>query len=115
MIRGHKPSAYFVTYDGDGNKIEGEQEQCCHCQYTWTPQPGSGIRRGYCLRCDAHLCGRDECEIQQKRLLAQFSHLHGSTDRHCIPFTDVVERQRDAYDHDPRYKVLPSGIVVLNG
>ena len=51
MIHGQKPSAYFVTTTGDGQKVEGECRQCVHCQYTWEYRPGSGIERGYCLRC----------------------------------------------------------------
>lgn len=115
MIRGHKPNAYFVTADGDGFKIEGEQRQCVHCQFCWTYRPGSGITRGYCLRHDGWLCGRPECEALQRRMLAQFEHLSGSTDRHCLSYSDYVERQREQLARDPRYTVLPSGIVLVNG
>ena len=110
MIRGHKPAAYFST--GDGTiKIEGEQRQCVHCQFLWTYSPGSGTRRGYCLKCDGFLCARPECEAQQDSMLAEFAHLNGATDRHCIPYTDYVERKRDALlSHG--WDVLPSGIVV---
>lgn len=111
MIRGHKPAAYFVTGDGVV-KVEGEQRQCVHCQFMWTYKPGSGTRRGYCLKCDGFVCGRPECEAQQRAMLARFAHLTGATDRHCISFTDFVSRQYDEIAKDPRYEVLPSGIVV---
>jgi hypothetical protein len=35
--------------------------QCCHCQYTWRLQPGSGRLRGFCYRHMAVTCGRAEC------------------------------------------------------
>jgi hypothetical protein len=37
--------------------------QCCHCQYTWRLQPGSGRRRGFCHRCMAVTCGKAECMV----------------------------------------------------
>lgn len=115
MIRGHKPNAYFVTADENGHRIEGEQRQCVHCQFCWTYRPGSGTRRGYCLTHDGWLCGRPECEAHQRAMLRRFAHLAGSTDRHCMSFSDYVERLRDELARDPRYRVLPSGIVVAVG
>jgi hypothetical protein len=107
MIRGHKPSFHFQTFTGEGHKVEGEGRQCVHCGYSWEYRPGSGIPRGYCLKCDGYLCARHECELLQRRLLQQFRLEYG-----CVPYNDVVERQREAYAHDPRYRVLPSGVVV---
>lgn len=112
MIRGHKPAAYFVTGDGSGVKIEGEQRQCVHCQFLWTYQPGSGTRRGYCLRCDGWLCARPECEIMQKAMLQEMSHLPGADDRHCIPYNDYINRQRDEYVKSGRWEITSSGILV---
>jgi hypothetical protein len=60
-IYGHKPSAYSIQFDRDGNKIEKEFRQCIHCQYVWEYKPGSGERRGFCLKCYGLLCGRPEC------------------------------------------------------
>src|SRR5262249_2008331 len=109
-----KPAWHFATADGEGHRIEGEGRQCVHCQFMWEYRPGSGIRRGFCLRCNGWLCGREVCAQLQQRMLAQFAHLSGATDRHCIPYTDWIERLRDRYDRDPRWKVLPSGIIVSN-
>lgn len=111
MIRGHKPAAYTETGDGI-RKWTREQRQCVHCQFLWTYRPGSGTRRGYCLRCDGFLCARPECATIQRQILAQFAHLSGATDRHCMPYTDWIERCRDAYAKDPKYQVLPSGLVI---
>lgn len=111
MIVGHKPSGYFQASTGDGIRIEGETHACCHCQYTWEYKPGSGIRRGWCLNCNTFMCGRGECVAQQKRILASFP----DKTRSCMPWTDMVNRQRERFDHDPRFKVLPSGIVIAAG
>ena len=108
MITGHKPSGYFQTHRGDGIRVEGHTHQCAHCGYTWEYQPGSGIRRGWCLRHQALLCGRAECEAQQRRMLASLPDKTLS----CLAWTDLIEYQRDRYAQDPRYEVLPSGIVI---
>lgn len=110
MITGYKPSGYFET-SRDGVRIEGETRQCVHCQYMWTYVPGSGATRGFCLKCNGLVCGRPECAAQQKQLLAKYPGMTAAS-RACIPFTDVVERQRDQWAADPRYDVRPSGIVV---
>ena len=108
MITGHKPNGFFQTVSPTGQRLEGETRMCVHCQYTWIYQPGSGHRRGWCLKCNGLLCGRPACAAQQRRLVASFA----DQTRSCVPYTDGVERQRDRYAQDPRYQVLPSGIVV---
>jgi hypothetical protein len=113
-VFGHKPAAYFETGDGE-HTWSGEQRQCVHCQFTWEYRPGSGITRGYCLRCNGFVCGRPECEAMQKRMLADFAHRGNSTDRHCIPYTDWIERLRDEFARDPRYQVTQGGIVIATG
>jgi hypothetical protein len=114
MIRGHKPSFYFERgVSADGHTEQGEGRQCVHCQFTWTYRPGSGITRGYCLRHDGFLCGRPECAQLQRSMLRRFAHLHGETDRHCMSYSDYVERLREEFARDPRYVVLPSGIVMI--
>lgn len=77
MIKGHKPSGHWVTYDKFGRKIEGESRSCSHCQYTWTYLPDSEWKnsrywqvipkferkkkRAICLHCMGLVCGRPEC------------------------------------------------------
>lgn len=108
MIRGHKPSAYFEAGAADGySKRSGECRMCAHCNFNWEYQPGSGIKRGFCVKCDGWLCGRPECDLLQKALLQQFNLEYG-----CIPYSDVNHRLREGYAKDPRFEVLPSGIVV---
>lgn len=108
MIRGYKPNGYYVTSDSSGVRIEGETRQCAHCQYTWEYRPGSGITRGWCMKCQGLLCARPECATDQRQLMARFPDRTFS----CLPMTDWNERMRDAYDKDPRFTVLPSGIVI---
>jgi hypothetical protein len=108
VIRGYKPSGYFQTSTGDGIRIEGETRSCCHCQYTWEYRPGSGAQRGLCLKCMGLICGRPECGVDQRALMAKFPDRTWS----CLPFTDWIDRMRDAYAKDPRYDVTPSGIVI---
>ena len=62
MIQQNKPSGYFSTSDPlTGKKIEGETRICAHCSFTWIYRPGSGIKRGWCTRCNGLLCGQDKC------------------------------------------------------
>jgi hypothetical protein len=35
--------------------------QCVHCGCHWTPQPGSGRVRGFCMECHGPLCGKPGC------------------------------------------------------
>ena len=110
MIRGYKPNGYFRKGVADGKVVEGETRSCSHCQYTWEYVPGSGHQRGICLNCMGLICGRPECAAEQRRLMARFPDRTWS----CLPFVEWNERVRDEYDKDPRWKVLPSGIVVEN-
>ncbi len=34
---------------------------CCHCNGHFIPRRGSGIKRGFCMRCMEVTCGRAEC------------------------------------------------------
>ena len=67
MIHGHKPGGYFASADVNGHLIEGETRQCCHCQFVWEYKPGSGTKRGWCLKHNGFLCGREECFRDQER------------------------------------------------
>lgn len=44
----------------DGVQV-AETLQCCHCGMHWQRKPGSGTLRGYCMKCNAVLCGKAEC------------------------------------------------------
>lgn len=106
MIIGHKPNGYTVTMTGDGLRVEGETRQCVHCQTMWTYQPGSGIQRGWCLRCNGYICAQPQCLAEQAQRARDFPGYD------CMPFDDWNKRLRDRYERHPRFAVLPSGIVV---
>ncbi len=40
-----------------GTQTEEPTLQCIHCQHTWVRQPGSGIKRGFCMKCMGPICG----------------------------------------------------------
>jgi hypothetical protein len=54
------------------------------------------------------MCGRQECQAEQRQLMASFPDRTWS----CMPLNDWNERMREQYAKDPRWEVLPSGIVV---
>ena len=35
---------------------------CCHCGVHWIPIRGSGRKRGFCRKCMAVTCGKQECD-----------------------------------------------------
>lgn len=51
----------YITVVGDGPLMEADTLQCCHCGGHWMVQPGSGSRRGFCMRCKAVHCGAAGC------------------------------------------------------
>lgn len=114
MIHGeNKPSGHFSTIDANGNRVEGETYQCIHCQHIWIPQPGSGIRRGYCNKHQGMLCGRQECINQQK--------LWTGTSHDCITILEYNDRIRDHVEKHhrldkggPKVEVATDGKIVAD-
>ena len=107
MIVGHKPNGYFVTHDPQTTRrVEGETRQCIHCQAMWPYVPGSGDRRGWCLRCMGFLCLQPACLAEQAQRKRDFPGYD------CMPFDDWNRRLLERYHRDPRFTVLSSGIVV---
>jgi hypothetical protein len=45
----------------EGPPIEADTMQCAHCMKHWVVVPGSGRKRGWCLKCNAPLCGAEKC------------------------------------------------------
>lgn len=45
----------------DGNQV-ADTEQCVHCGRHWMVQRGSGITRGFCLKCHGITCGTKKCD-----------------------------------------------------
>lgn len=115
MIVGHKPNGYTSTFDGHGNKVEGETRQCVHCQSMWEYRPGSGTIRGFCLRCNGFLCAQQSCMRQQTEWIDAYYNLTGKRVS-CIPFEDWNNRIRDRVAKmlplEPGWTINEFGLVV---
>lgn len=47
----------------DSDKIVSVKTRtCCHCNRVFLSVPGSGKKRGYCLRCMDSTCGNPACD-----------------------------------------------------
>ena len=56
------PSGEFTVASPNGRVLrEGQTLTCVHCGGMWEVKPGSGCRRGWCLRCNGPTCGSQEC------------------------------------------------------
>ena len=58
---GKHTSGYVIITEPDAPTIEGETLSCCHCQFTWIVKPGSGLKRGWCYKCNKPVCGKKKC------------------------------------------------------
>ena len=57
-------TAGAILTDGDsgsGWTQTADTLQCCHCNTHWIIHPGSGIERGWCLKCMGPTCGLSRC------------------------------------------------------
>lgn len=45
----------------DGKHI-ADTLRCVHCSASWVVQPGSGKKRGWCVKCKGPLCGSPDCD-----------------------------------------------------
>lgn len=92
-----REAGYIITtpHDGSRETVVGTF-QCCHCQRHWTPQPGSGKKRGFCLKCMKVTCGREKCDA-------------------CVPAEQWLENAEKGRPADHRNVVVPSGWVASPG
>lgn len=56
-----RASGELIITDDNGNETVKETMKCCHCQYTWILERGSGRVRGFCTKCNDVTCGSKEC------------------------------------------------------
>lgn len=56
-----QPAGYVIIVDPDEPTIERDTLQCVHCGKHWMVVPGSGRRRGWCLKCSGAHCGGAAC------------------------------------------------------
>jgi len=69
MVR--RPHGYGILQTPEGRPEEFDTLQCCHCGMHWRVQPGSGVMRGFCQRCNRVHCGGPdcwECRPQERQL-----------------------------------------------
>jgi len=66
---------HITPLDGGPSRV-ADTLQCQHCMKHWVVVPGSGRRRGWCLRCNGPLCGKPECM------------------QNCVPFMAKVEGKK---------------------
>lgn len=71
-MRKPKYSGELITTPHGSDKATREgTQQCVHCGRTWIHRPGSGAVRGFCFRCQGHVCGPDcakECVPEEQML-----------------------------------------------
>jgi len=53
-----KPGGHILV---DGVEV-AQTLQCCHCGGHWVSRRGSGIIRGFCVRCMKPTCGGIRCD-----------------------------------------------------
>jgi len=56
-----RPAGYVRIDSPDGPPVERDTLQCVHCEKHWLVMPGSGRKRGWCMRCNGPSCGAKEC------------------------------------------------------
>ncbi len=71
-----KAAGAFLTdfHEGGGIDSNVDTVMCSHCGMHWTPEPGSGRDRGWCMSCSGFTCGKEHCET------------------HCVPTERMIER-----------------------
>ena len=59
VLRPH--GTIIITDPALNAEIHMDTLHCCHCQRCWVVAPGSGKRRGFCLKCNRVTCGAPGC------------------------------------------------------
>ena len=98
MPGGHstpKAHGYAIWSGGDGKKdVECDSLRCCHCGAHFWVTPGSGKRRGFCMRCGAVTCGQEKCDA-------------------CVPLEQMLENVEKGRPANHRPIIVSPGGVVL--
>lgn len=83
------PAGHVISTDlATGRETYRDTFQCCHCGGHVVVQPGSGTRRGFCLKHMAPTCGAPQCDP-------------------CRDWQDQLEAAEAAAVPDQRGLVLP--------
>lgn len=90
-----RPAGYVTTSRRrDTPPDDHELRHCCHCGFIWRYQPGSGARRGVCLKHGGLVCGRAECEAQQARMVAAYMDNTGRVVS-CLAFSEWCDSMKE--------------------
>ena len=65
----------------EGTREVADTRQCPHCGMHFVMVKGSGVTRGFCMRCGGITCGKRECSTRCVPLEAQLEHLEGNRNR----------------------------------
>ena len=57
-----RPKGHIIITPEFGPQIEFDTLQCVHCGRHWEVVPGSGRKRGWCLKCNGPTCGAQKCD-----------------------------------------------------
>lgn len=90
-----RPSGHAWLSTPEDALSERDTLSCVHCQMTWEIAPGSGRRRGFCLRCNGPTCGKFACETE------------------CVPFERALEKAeaRDRLRRQVAEALLPPELL----
>jgi hypothetical protein len=55
------PAGFMQIVRDDGTTLEADTMRCVHCGKHWQVVPGSGRKRGWCIKCNGPLCGKELC------------------------------------------------------
>lgn len=79
-----RPDGYARVSSPDGVE-EFDSIRCCHCGTIFHFVPGSGTKRGFCMKCNEITCGAEGC-MTCIPLEARLDHMEGKT----TPYTGVI-------------------------
>jgi hypothetical protein len=60
VLRPH--GTIIITDPALGRELHMDVLTCVHCQKGWVVEPGSGKRRGFCMKCNGVTCGAEKCD-----------------------------------------------------
>jgi hypothetical protein len=90
-----KPNGILISTPLDGGRvITCDTVMCVHCNRHWVWQPGSGRKRGRCLRCNGWTCGRPACDP-------------------CVPHEQRLDNAEQGQPADHRRILVASGYERL--
>lgn len=85
---GHKnkgPAGFIQIFRPGEAPEELETLRCVHCGLHWVRVPGSGRKRGFCMRCNGVTCGAEACDP-------------------CVPYEARIELMEGAKKGQPARK-----------